>query len=124
MMCLSSLFRLHNLKCMGIGLFLILFSSTLTANPTRPEFFSFHDRNFDGFISRSEYTVMLSQMRNQSAKRMMKRGQLLPLPEFDAVDINGDAKINEKELVDMLQIRRQKRKHLHSRKKNKLQRRD
>lgn len=79
-----------------------------------PASFSIHDTNQDGYIDREEYQRFREQVRTARTGRGRGLRSLFPLLDFETIDQNADGRINEREMVSILQQRlHQRRRHRH-----------
>lgn len=66
----------------------------------QPRCYSIHDTNGDGYLSREEYHMLLELRRTRHPRHRRMTPQ--PAPAFEEVDRDGDGRIGEAELTDML----------------------
>lgn len=79
---------------------------------TRPQVFSVHDLNRDGFLSKNEYRLFVqyvARWKKSPLRGGRRRGHPLA---FALIDKNGDKLISEREMSSTLNNRLQKRRRL------------
>ncbi len=79
-------------------------ASGQAAGPNRagPRFFSVHDLDRDGYLSREEYAALRARCQERHAET--GRGRCNPgrLLDFDVLDRDSDGRIDEEELIETL----------------------